>query len=555
MLARATLTAHARVLAHATLTAHARVLAHATLTAHARVLARISSAVANYSSCLRAQRELPASVRGTQLALCISSSSLRVQLDHSRDVQPNGPPRARPRRATDVPSGGALPRGRPAVVWTEGATHRAPSRSPGPAPIPTGRDEQPARLHGLEHPANSPSPSTPHGHYEWHDPRNGHEPRTACHHAFSVVHRADGRATGGGASPPAARPQCHDRPRTSHRGAPVAPPTPHPSPPPILLARYCLRPWEPLPLQPNPVSTAATLPPWVYQPPTATPLQLLALQSSLAPQPDHSSPQMAPPSTPALPQPGPSSTPALPQLAPFSGSVPAIPPWFAKAAASGEYVDFNELLKCLEHEGGEEPPVCLQLGEDNRLSLPRKPKKRPITTFPEWARCYAVYAHHLASHQPMRAPDLMAYLYNIATCHGEYHFHPCMAYDVAFRMKASRFKLTSWGHIDPQLYTRAFTGPGKARPRAWCDHCLTSSHTSPECPLFSLGGPAKRARVAPAGPRQAMRTQPRDICCNYNRGRCSQDGCHRLHECLTPGCRGLHPNTSCPARRASPRKP
>ena len=70
-----------------------------------------------------------------------------------------------------------------------------------------------------------------------------------------------------------------------------------------------------------------------------------------------------------------------------------------------------------------------------------------------------MYAHHLASHQPMRAPDLMAYLYIIATCHGEYHFHPCMAYDVAFRMKASRFILTSWGHIDPSLPTQTLAIP------------------------------------------------------------------------------------------------
>ena len=82
--------------------------------------------------------------------------------------------------------------------------------------------------------------------------------------------------------------------------------------------------------------------------------------------------------------------------------------------------------------------------------------------------------------------DFVVYLYIIATYHAEYNFSACMAYDVAFRRKAARFRLSSWGQIDPQLYTKAFTGSGKANPRAWYDHCLTSSHSSSDCPLFFL---------------------------------------------------------------------
>ena len=102
----------------------------------------------------------------------------------------------------------------------------------------------------------------------------------------------------------------------------------------------------------------------------------------------------------------------------------------------------------------------------------------------------SVYAHHLTSHQPQRSTDLFAYLYIVSTCHAE--FSACMAYDITFRRKAARFRLTTWGQIYPQLYTKAFTEAGKARPRAWCDHCLTFSS---DCPLFSSGGPAKKARV------------------------------------------------------------
>ena len=117
----------------------------------------------------------------------------------------------------------------------------------------------------------------------------------------------------------------------------------------------------------------------------------------------------------------------------------------------------------------------------------------------------------------------------------EYNFSACLAYDVSFRKKAARFRLATWGQIDPQLYTRAFTGAGKARPRALCDHCLSPGHSSTDCTLFYPRGPAKRAKVTPAGPRPST-TRPQEVCRNFNRGRCSRDDCPRRHTCLTPGC-------------------
>ena len=147
----------------------------------------------------------------------------------------------------------------------------------------------------------------------------------------------------------------------------------------------------------------------------------------------------------------------------------------------------------------------MQVADGQQLSLSRKPKKRALTAFHEWARCFCVYSHHLAAHQPLRGHDLIAYLYLIATCHAEYQLPACLAYDVAFRRKAGRFKLASWGNIDPQLYAKAFTGVGKAKPRAWCESCLTGQHSTSDCPLFYAGGPARKARATPAGPKHSSK--------------------------------------------------
>ena len=194
----------------------------------------------------------------------------------------------------------------------------------------------------------------------------------------------------------------------------------------------------------------------------------------------------------------------------------------------------------------------MEVGDDNRLTLPRKPKKKQVFSFTEWARCFSVCAHYLASHHPQRSTDLPAYMYVIATCHAEYSFTACMAYDVAFRRKAARFCLTAWGQIDPQLYTKAFTGSGKARPRAWCDHCLTRAHTSSDCPLSPSSGSAKKPQIS--SQRSSQTSSSKEICRNFNHGRCSRGDCRRRHVCLTQGCLGPHPATSCPSKRSSPRK-
>ena len=97
------------------------------------------------------------------------------------------------------------------------------------------------------------------------------------------------------------------------------------------------------------------------------------------------------------------------------------------AASAGEFVDFNELLHALEACRSEETPLLIELGEENRIT---KPKKKQVSSFTEWARCFSVYAHHLISHQPQRSTDLFAYLYIVSTCHAKYTFQACMAYDL-----------------------------------------------------------------------------------------------------------------------------
>ena len=205
-------------------------------------------------------------------------------------------------------------------------------------------------------------------------------------------------------------------------------------------------------------------------------------------------------------------------------------------------------------DSGEEPALCIQVGEGQHLALPRKPKKNVISTLSEWVKCFSVYATTLCAYQPHRGPDMLAYLYVIASAHEEFQFPACMAYDVAFRKKAANFRLSSWGHIDPQIYSRAFTGASKVKTGAHCSRCLSTAHSTSECPLY-FSGPAKKARTSLAGPKRLVPLHNgKEICLNFNRGRCSRESCTRAHVCSFRSYGGAHPATQCTLRRSSPRK-
>ena len=78
------------------------------------------------------------------------------------------------------------------------------------------------------------------------------------------------------------------------------------------------------------------------------------------------------------------------------------------------------------------------------------------------------------------APDMLAYLYLLAAAQQEFNLPACLAYDVAFRRKAGRFHLSTWGQLDP----KAFTGVGKATPSTTsssCALCLEATHSTMEC--------------------------------------------------------------------------
>ena len=273
-----------------------------------------------------------------------------------------------------------------------------------------------------------------------------------------------------------------------------------------------------------------------YLPPAASPADIHALQTQLAA------------ATPA---------PSVHRM-----GIPPLPARLQARVLAGEFVDMPDILHALELDAGEELPINLEVGEGHQLTLSRKRKRKEIRDFATWSQCFSVYAAIIASAQPTRGVDLMAYHYIVATAAREYGSTAFLAYDIAFRRKAAQYSLASWGEIDPHIYTKAFTAA--PRPSYQCSICTSLYHSTADCPLYT-GGSARQPRTTPAGPR--MRTVPtptyasapshqgKPVCLNWNRNRCPREsGCSRAHVCNMPGCQGPHRASACPSRRTSPRK-
>ena len=106
----------------------------------------------------------------------------------------------------------------------------------------------------------------------------------------------------------------------------------------------------------------------------------------------------------------------------------------------------------------------------------------------------------LAPSAPRGGQDMLGYLYIIAAAQHEFNLSACMSYDVAFRKKAAKFHLTSWGQLDTQIYACAFTGSDEVRPTTRCSLCLGTRQSITACNLYS-SGPAKQPQANQAGPR------------------------------------------------------
>ena len=159
---------------------------------------------------------------------------------------------------------------------------------------------------------------------------------------------------------------------------------------------------------------------------------------------------------------------------------------------------------------------------------PAKGKGRPVPHSLE-GQVIVVYVATLATHQPERLTDLMAYQSLIAKASIKFEWPSWVVYDQNFRQEAAGNPDQLWGKADPSLYAQCFTGQAVSAEN-WCSKC--------QC--------LKRAWSSAIGPQGGKGEQ--QICQKFNRhnGDCRfGKECRFLHVCSA--CKDPHPVSKCKA--------
>ena len=155
-------------------------------------------------------------------------------------------------------------------------------------------------------------------------------------------------------------------------------------------------------------------------------------------------------------------------------------------------------------------------------------------------QCFALCVAVLASHQPSRIPDLMAYMSCIAKASLKYVWPSWLVYDQNFWQEAASNPLQPWARVDLSIYAQLFKGHG-IHTDSWCSHYHSLDYTSIQCPL----APRKRTYY---GARDYKPPGEVSICDQYNNNKGNYryrfgKMCHYSHICTS--CRGLHHENRC----------
>lgn len=216
----------------------------------------------------------------------------------------------------------------------------------------------------------------------------------------------------------------------------------------------------------------------------------------------------------------------------------ALPPKLVTRILSLEFVEMSELIPDTWHEDAQASP---DRGEAQR----RRPRRPPVTDIMTWLQCFARMAAVLSTKYPDKAPELWAYQSLIIRAARNYEGQAWVAYDRQYRREALARRDLNWATLDSRLYNEAFTG--RARAIARCQHCLSETHVSVNCPANPNPGmyqpPTEFANASSAPGARSVAGNQQEICRSFNEGRCRFLRCKYLHICRE--CFHAHPWIAC----------
>ncbi len=178
-------------------------------------------------------------------------------------------------------------------------------------------------------------------------------------------------------------------------------------------------------------------------------------------------------------------------------------------------------------------------------SQPNRLHRREVPDLFSWVQGFGIYACMVASKQPDRIRQLLAYQTMIVR-----EAHRCgglgwQAYDTMFRQQAAHSPGTDWSQLNNTLYYVTFLAQQNGRGNT-CPQCMDKDHTSGECALTQSrpqAPPKTTVCDTPASDSRGKRGKSDQPCFNWKDGRCSFPYCKYRHVCTR--CHGEHRSVHC----------
>ena len=201
-----------------------------------------------------------------------------------------------------------------------------------------------------------------------------------------------------------------------------------------------------------------------------------------------------------------------------------------KTALNGEFVNLAEFLPQRDYDISNEYEIEAVVEDaSNGLKFRPRKQKRIVNSFRHWLHAWNNYEDLLMSERPELYKVLSGYRRHIQACDDKYIWAAVMQYDCQFRSHLGAQCSFAFDQLclDVRL---AHLDATAVKNLTRCLRCRSLDHRIQECPFRATG---------------ALATPPKEkeVCKNFNEGKCNFQWCKRRHVCS--GCGSAEPRGQC----------
>lgn len=190
---------------------------------------------------------------------------------------------------------------------------------------------------------------------------------------------------------------------------------------------------------------------------------------------------------------------------------------------AGDYINLGLLLFKNPIEMENASDVKLEFDrQEGGLVVRQRQNERKIFNISQWSNAFLVYTFVYIKAHPLRANELICYMYNIRHSCERYGFLQAKNYDEQFRLQQAQYPTRSWAFIDPQLFLYTMPATSKQYHNVGLSNVYNKGR-----PTLSSGKPFVNTSS------RVQRTL--GFCFRYNNGK----------SCFAPKCRFKHACESC----------